>query len=143
MNPRNIFVELKRRNVYKIAVAYVVIAWLVVQVATQVFPFFEIPNWAVRLVVLVAIIGFPIALLIAWASEVTPQGAKRTDDAVEAPKPRSGNVWIYVVRIGAAPGSENLSISSPNLSGAASTRSRCEPAQLRRIETLYLRSSTR
>ena len=52
MNFRNFFVELKRRNVYKVAVAYAVVAWLLIQIATQVFPFFEIPNWAVRLVVL-------------------------------------------------------------------------------------------
>ena len=63
----NFFAELKRRNVYKVAVAYAVVGWLVVQVATQVFPFFEIPNWAVRLIV----IGFPIALVIAWAFELT------------------------------------------------------------------------
>ena len=54
------FAELKRRNVYKVAVAYAVVGWLLVQVATQVFPFFEIPNWAVRLVVLAIIIGLPI-----------------------------------------------------------------------------------
>ena len=74
------FAELKRRNVYKVAVAYAVIGWLLVQVATQVFPFFEIPNWAVRLVVLAIVIGFPIALVIAWAFELTPQGLKRTED---------------------------------------------------------------
>ena len=102
MNPRNFFAELKRRNVYKVAVAYAVVAWLVVQVATQVFPFFEIPNWAVRLVVLVTIIGFAIALVIAWAFELTPEGIKRTEDAAEAPKRRGGSVWIYVVLIGAA-----------------------------------------
>ena len=63
------FAELKRRNVYKVAVAYAVVGWLLVQVATQVFPFFDIPNWAVRLVVLAIVIGFPIALVIAWAFE--------------------------------------------------------------------------
>ena len=63
------FAELKRRNVYKVAVAYAVVGWLLVQVATQVFPFFEIPNWAIRLVVLAIVIGFPIALVIAWAFE--------------------------------------------------------------------------
>src|SRR5438132_9601140 len=77
----NFFSELKRRNVYKVAVAYAVVGWLLVQVATQVFPFFEIPNWAVRLVVLLLIIGFPIALIIAWAFEVTPEGIKRTEAA--------------------------------------------------------------
>ena len=80
MSDRNFFSELKRRNVYKVAVAYAVVGWLLVQVATQVFPFFEIPNWAVRLVVLAIIIGFPIALIIAWAFELTPQGLKRTED---------------------------------------------------------------
>jgi len=62
VNLRNFVSELKRRNVYKVAIAYAVVAWLLIQIATQVFPFFEIPNWAVRLIVLVIIVGFPIAL---------------------------------------------------------------------------------
>lgn len=57
------FAELKRRNVYKVAVGYVVVAWLLIQIATQVFPFFDIPNWIVRLVVLLLVIGFPPAPL--------------------------------------------------------------------------------
>ena len=65
MSEGNFFAELKRRNVYKVAVAYAVVGWLVVQISTQVFPFFEIPNWAVRLVVLLIIVGFPISLVIA------------------------------------------------------------------------------
>jgi TolB-like protein len=80
MNPKKFFGELKRRNVYKVAVAYAVVAWLLIQVATQVFPLFEIPNWAIRLVVLLLIIGFPVALVFAWAFELTPQGLKRTED---------------------------------------------------------------
>src|SRR5258707_1112657 len=72
----NFFAELKRRNVYKVAVAYAVVAWLLIQIATQVFPFFEIPNWAVRLVVLLLIIGFPVALIFSWAYEITPEGIK-------------------------------------------------------------------
>ncbi len=80
MNAKNFFAELKRRNVYKVAIAYAVVAWLLMQVASQIFPFFEIPNWAVRLVVLVLIIGFPIALILAWAFELTPEGIKRTED---------------------------------------------------------------
>jgi adenylate cyclase len=59
---------------------YAVVGWLLVQVATQLFPFFEIPNWAVRFVVLAIVIGFPVALIIAWAFELTPQGLKRTED---------------------------------------------------------------
>jgi TolB-like protein len=80
MNPRNFLAELKRRNVYKVAIAYAVVAWLLMQVASQIFPFFEIPNWAVRLVVLLLVIGFPVALILAWAFELTPEGLKRTED---------------------------------------------------------------
>ncbi len=80
MNPKKFLTELKRRNVYKVAIAYAVVAWLLMQVATQVFPFFEIPNWGVRLIVLFIVIGFPIALILAWAFEMTPEGLKRTED---------------------------------------------------------------
>src|SRR6478752_9918669 len=97
------FVELKRRNVYKVAIAYAVVGWLLIQVATQVFPFFEIPNWAVRLVVLAIVAGFPIALVIAWAFELTPEGLKRTEDVDPAPeRRRKSHAWIYVVVVGAA-----------------------------------------
>src|SRR5256884_3820708 len=103
MNPKNFFAELKRRNVYKVAIAYAVVAWLLMQVASQIFPFFEVPNWAVRLVVLLIVIGFPIALVIAWAFELTPEGLKRTEVADAAPAPRSRNrAWIYVVLIAGA-----------------------------------------
>ncbi len=96
------FAELKRRNVYKVAVAYAVVGWLLVQVATQVFPFFEIPNWAVRLVVLGIVIGFPVALVIAWAFELTPEGLKRTEDVdVSASRARRKHAWIYIAGIGA------------------------------------------
>jgi TolB-like protein/Tfp pilus assembly protein PilF len=71
------------------------------QVASQIFPFFEIPNWAVRLVVLLLIIGFPVALILAWAFELTPEGIKRTDEI--EPERRSRNrAWIYVVVIAGA-----------------------------------------
>jgi TolB-like protein/Tfp pilus assembly protein PilF len=104
LNPKNFFAELQRRNVYKVAVAYAVVAWLLIQIATQVFPFFEIPNWAIRLVVLAIVIGFPIALVIAWAFELTPEGLKRTEDvdlAASAHKPRN-RTWIFVVIIAGA-----------------------------------------
>ena len=101
MNSRNFFAELKRRHVYKVAIAYAVVAWLLIQVATQVFPFFEIPNWGVRLIVLVIVIGFPIALVIAWAFELTPEGLKRTEIADAEPVKRAKHrAWIYVVVIG-------------------------------------------
>jgi len=97
----NFFLELKRRNVYKIGVAYAVVAWLLIQIATQVFPFFEIPNWVVRLVVLAMIAGFPIALIVAWAFELTPEGIKRTEEADAAKQQWRGRTWIYVAIVGA------------------------------------------
>jgi TolB-like protein len=100
----NFFAELKRRNVYKVAIAYGAVAWLLTEIATQVFPFFEIPNWAVRLVILVIIAGFPIAVVIAWAFELTPAGLKRTKIAdAEYPLGRSPKrAWIYIVIIAGA-----------------------------------------
>ena len=80
MNLRNFLAELKRRHVYRVAIAYAVVAWLLTQVATQVLPFFEIPNWAVRLVVLLLVIGFPAALVLAWAFDLTPDGIERSED---------------------------------------------------------------
>jgi hypothetical protein len=99
----NFFSELKRRNVYKVAVAYAVVGWLLVQVATQVFPFLEIPNWVVRLVIAIVAIGFPIALAIAWAFELTPEGLKRTGDVdlMAAAQQAKKHTWIFVVIIGA------------------------------------------
>ena len=67
MRPGTLFAELKRRNLYKVGAAYAIVAWLLMQVASQIFPFFEIPNWVLRLVVFLLLIGFPIALIIAWA----------------------------------------------------------------------------
>jgi adenylate cyclase len=94
--------ELKRRNVYKVAIAYAVVAWLLMQIASQIFPFFEIPNWAIRLVIMLLVLGFPIALIIAWAFELTPEGLKRTEVADREPaKPSRNKAWIYVVIIAA------------------------------------------
>src|SRR5256884_5137605 len=103
MNPHNFFSELKRRNVYKVAVAYIVAGWALSQGIAQVFPIFDIPNWIIRLIVLLIIIGLPIALVLAWSFELTPQGIKRTEDvdlvaAARQPKKRT---WIFVVIIGA------------------------------------------
>jgi TolB-like protein/Tfp pilus assembly protein PilF len=103
MNLGNFFAELKRRNVYKVAVAYAIVGWLLVQIATQVFPFLEIPIWVVRLVIALVVIGFPIALVIAWAFEATPEGIKRTEDVDLTTQTRTkSHTWIYIVVIGAA-----------------------------------------
>src|SRR2546423_4415080 len=80
MNTRKFFTELKRRKVYRVAVAYAVMAWVLIQIATQVFPFFEIPTWAVRLIVVALVLGFPVALFLSWAFDLTPGGIVRTED---------------------------------------------------------------
>jgi adenylate cyclase len=97
----NFFAELKRRNVYKVAVAYIVAGWALSQGIAQVFPVFDVPNWAIRSIVLLIILGFPIALVFAWFFEITPEGIKRTEVADAARQHSRGKAWIYVVVIGA------------------------------------------
>ena len=80
MNLKNFFAELKRRKVYTVAVTYAIVGWLLIQIATQVFPPFEIPNWVERLVILAIIIGFPIALILGWLFDFTRHGIVRTAD---------------------------------------------------------------
>src|SRR3989440_7538486 len=104
MNPRSFFAELKRRNVYKVAVAYAVVGWLVIQVSSTVLPTFHAPEWVVQTLVVLVAIGFPIALVMAWAFELTPEGIKRTEDvdlAASARQPRK-HAWILIVIVGAA-----------------------------------------
>jgi len=80
MDPKKFFGELKRRNVYRAAVAYGVVAWFFTQLTTQVFPFFEIPNSAIRFVVIALAVGFAIAMCLSWLYELTPQGIVRSED---------------------------------------------------------------
>src|SRR5437870_5138713 len=102
MNSGNFFAELKRRNVYKVAVAYIVGGWALSQGIAQVLPVFDVPNWIIRLLVVLIIIGFPIALIFAWSFEITPEGVKRADD-VDVTKPHTVHgPWIYIVVVGAA-----------------------------------------
>src|SRR2546422_1803631 len=101
MDPKKFFGELKRRNVYRAAVAYGVVAWFLTQLTTQVFPFFEIPNSAVRFVVIALTAGFPIAMLLSWIYELTPEGVVRTEDLdpVEARsvQRRSGRLLDFII----------------------------------------------
>ena len=99
MDLKNFFAELKRRNVYRVAVAYAVVGWLLIQIATQVFPFFEISNAGVRLVLLLIIIGFPIALVIAWLFQLTPEGLKRTEavDLAKSIRRRTGRKLDFLI----------------------------------------------
>ncbi len=80
MNIPNFFAELKRRNVYKVAIAYAVVAWLLLQAASILFPTFEAPPWTMKVFVAVIALGFPIAVVLAWAFELTPEGIKRAED---------------------------------------------------------------
>jgi hypothetical protein len=79
-NPTNFLTKLKRRNVYRAAVAYGVVAWFLTQLTTQVLPLFEIPNSAMRFVVIALVVGFPIAMGLAWVYELSPEGIVRTED---------------------------------------------------------------
>ena len=100
MNQKKLLVEFKRRNVYKVAVAYAVMGWLLIQIATQTFPFLEVPNWAIRLVIMLVAIGFPIALILAWAFELTPEGIRRAETVTGATAAKSAHrAWIYVVMV--------------------------------------------
>jgi TolB-like protein/Flp pilus assembly protein TadD len=102
MKSGNFFAELKRRNVYKVGFAYIVAGWAFSQGIAQVFPVFDVPNWVIRLIVLLIILGLPIALVLAWMFELTPQGIKRTEtaDAMPGTARRKKRAWIYVVVIG-------------------------------------------
>src|SRR5438045_3638551 len=78
MDPKNLFVELKRRNVHKVAIVYAVIAWLLIQVAF--IPAFEAPSWTIKTLVVLLLVGFAVVVFISWAFEATPEGMKRTAD---------------------------------------------------------------
>jgi hypothetical protein len=80
LNPKNFFVELKRRNVYKVAIAYAIVAWLVIQAASILLPTFEAPAWVMKVFVTAIILGFSVTLILAWAFEITPEGIKRAED---------------------------------------------------------------
>ena len=103
MNPSHFLAELKRRNVYKVAVAYIVAGWALSQGIAQVLPVFDVPNWTIRLIVVLIIIGLPVALVLAWAFEITPEGIKRTEtaDRMPAAAGRKKHTWIYIVVVGA------------------------------------------
>jgi TolB-like protein/Tfp pilus assembly protein PilF len=94
------FSELKRRNVYKFAVAYTVMGWLLIQIASTLFRTFEAPGWVMKVFVIAIAAGLPIALIITWAFELTPEGIRRTELAEDEPRKRSGHAWIYVVIAG-------------------------------------------
>src|SRR2546423_1058737 len=101
VNLRKFFAELKRRNVYRAAVAYGVVAWFLTQLTTQVFPFFEIPKASIRLVVIVLALGFPIAMCLAWLYEFTPAGIVRSEDVdparVRSARRFTGRILDFII----------------------------------------------
>src|SRR6266496_6802605 len=101
VNPKNFFAELKRRNVYRVAVVYAIVGWLVMQIAATVVPALHLSDAITSAVVLLVILGFPVALIIAWAFELTPEGLKRTDE-IQPRRPSRNRAWIYVVVIAGA-----------------------------------------
>src|SRR5438128_3097566 len=90
------FEEVKRRKVYRVAVAYVIAAGGIIQLASAAFPAWELPNWALRFVIVLLLIGFPIALILAWAFDVTPQGIKTTPTITVPGAHRRRNVIMLV-----------------------------------------------
>ncbi len=126
MNARTFSTELKRRRVYSVAVAYVVVAWLLIQVATQVFPFFDIPNWIVRLVVLLSIVGFPIAVVCAWAFEIT----------TEAPRQRVRKLTALIVIVAAVGAGVTVVRFLPSSPGSAEEKKAATEIELQSIAVL-------
>lgn len=104
MDWRRFLGELQRRNVYRVAVTYAVVSWVLIQIATQVFPFFAIPAWAPRVVILLLALGFPVALILAWAFELTPEGIKRTEEVAphESIRHHTGRKLVALAAVAAA-----------------------------------------
>src|ERR1700757_4776426 len=103
MDPATFFTELRRRKVYRVAVAYAIVAWLLVQAASILFPTFEAPPWVMKVFVTAVILGFPVALILAWAFEMTPQGIRREEDVGvrESKAPKAGRKWTAIIVIAA------------------------------------------
>ena len=93
------FEEIKRRKVYRAAVAYVIVAAGVIQLASAVFPAWELPSWSLRLVIVLLLVGFPISLILAWALEVTPEGIRPTPAPPTAPRRRRNVIALLAVGI--------------------------------------------
>src|SRR5438477_5894150 len=99
MDPAIFFTELKRRKVYRVAVAYAIVAWLLIQASSILFPTFEAPSWVMKVFVTAVILGFPVALILAWAFDLTPEGLKRSDEVPQTPAiaPKAGKQWTAII----------------------------------------------
>jgi TolB-like protein/Flp pilus assembly protein TadD len=103
MDPATFLTELKRRKVYRVAVAYAIVAWLLIQAASILFPTFEAPPWVMKVFVTAVILGFPVALILAWAFEMTPGGLRREEEVAprESKAPKTGSKWTAIIVIAA------------------------------------------
>jgi TolB-like protein/cytochrome c-type biogenesis protein CcmH/NrfG len=130
MDPRNFFAELKRRNVYKVAVAYAVIAWLLIQAASILFPTFEAPAWVMKVFVTMVFLGFPVALILAWAFELTPEGIKRTEEVTpnESITHRTGRKVTAFIVIAAVVATALLAFQFLRTKSAPPATARSQPA---------------
>src|SRR6267154_4271922 len=99
MDPTAFLTELKRRKVYRVAAAYAIVAWLLIQAASILFPTFEAPPWVMKVFVTAVILGFPVALILAWAFELTPEGRRRSEEATpqESKTCKPGSKWTAVI----------------------------------------------
>jgi TolB-like protein/Flp pilus assembly protein TadD len=99
MDPVTFLTELKRRKVYRVAVAYAIVAWLLIQAASILFPTFEAPPWVMKVFVTAVILGFPVALILAWAFELTPEGIRRAEEAAprESKPSKAGRKWTAII----------------------------------------------
>src|SRR6266699_927202 len=133
MNPKNFFAELKRRNVYKVAVAYAVVAWLFIQAASILFPTFEAPAWVMKVFVSLLVLGFPVALVFSWAFEITPEGIKRESE-VEPNKSISRHTGrkIVALTIGLAVVAAGL-LAFQLLRGTSNQKSANQPGDAREM----------
>jgi TolB-like protein len=103
MDPATFLTELKRRKVYRVAVTYAIVAWLLIQAASILFPTFEAPPWVMKVFVTAVILGFPVALTLAWAFDLTPAGFKRSEEAPQAVStmPKAGGKWTAIIAVAA------------------------------------------
>src|SRR6266576_2773806 len=99
MEPAAFLTELKRRKVYRVAAAYAIVAWLLIQAASILFPTFEAPTWVMKVFVTAVILGFPVALILAWAFELTPEGIRREEEVGprEPKTSRPGSKWTAII----------------------------------------------
>src|SRR5438128_7661017 len=99
MDPATFLTELKRRKVYRVAVAYAIVAWLLIQAASILFPTFEAPPWVMKVFVTAVILGFPVALILAWAFDLTPAGITRSEEVAptEPKTSKPGSNWTTII----------------------------------------------